>query len=346
MPKKYVLPHSLAAWEETTKRLTDPSFSLPVNDNCGEDQSGEDWIHLTQETWPDLSRLPRNMCNKRIAAFKNMLYVTKKVGATRCAQAVFTFPKGTKVPRARAAFKRARLLMKKVFVTWIAFLQISGDGFLHYHLFIVLPEPIAAGFRWDLYWDPLKGVRHFLFEPEEILEYRRACARNLTKNPYLLRLWALLRRELPGFGFGRRFPFQLTPIDSHWSCAEYQTKGLQGMARHRLPKKARAINYARNFPRPWGEIFQVVTPASCLRRRRFAAIGETFLVTDEEIAKRFGPRWGYWFLQMIEEMNLRHGEGWHLFPMPGRSRMIRRVAEHFGIRERLEPPHDTYGTAA
>src|SRR5690606_5283828 len=109
---------------------------------------------------------------------------------------------------------------------------------------------------------------------------RRMRSRNLTTNPYLLRLWALMRRELPGFGFGRKFPFQLTPIYHPWQCHEYQSRGLQAMARHRLPKRARAINYARNFPRPWGEHFQRLTPENNRRRWQFAAIGETFHVTD------------------------------------------------------------------
>lgn len=150
------------------RRLTDPSFSLPVSDNCDPSPCGVDWIYLTQETFPDLSMVPDNWPKNRIAVYKNLLHTMKRVGLSRCAQGVFTFPKGTPSNRARAVFRRARPFLKQVFITWISFLQLSPNGFWHYHFFAVLPEGIAEGFRWDLFFDPEEEVRPFFQSAEEI----------------------------------------------------------------------------------------------------------------------------------------------------------------------------------
>ena len=74
-------------------------------------------------------------------------------------------------------------------------------------------------------------------------------------------------------------------------------------------KGARLISYSKSFPRKIvGHAWGFHTPAKAIWRKKLARFAEIHHIRDlTQMKDRFGPRWAWWFRDVIESLNILPG---------------------------------------
>lgn len=116
-----------------------------------------------------------------------------------------------------------------------------------------------------------------------------------TVPAHLREIWALLRRRLPSYGFGRH---ELLPIKSTGGAvASYVSKYVEKNLFNRLPedKGQRLVRYSgwsKSDPHVRSNSWSWGTPRACEWRIKARLIAQTVKIYDrDEMSKAFGPRW-------------------------------------------------------
>lgn len=111
--------------------------------------------------------------------------------------------------------------LRRHLVEWLGIIQgvvvpeRHASGAIHLHVFFVSSQNYGAGFSWDSYLRARKA---------KSMPERRARFRALARQcPTLGKKWAILRKRLNAFGFGRH---ELTPVQKPEAAGEYLGKYL------------------------------------------------------------------------------------------------------------------------
>lgn len=237
---------------------------------------------------------------------ENLNLAIERFGVEKVGFLTLTFPKNLTLKEANRRFNSlASHVLDQHFVTWVCVREFTKGGRPHFHLIVICRENIRDGFDFGNY---LKMAR-INSRPHRSADERREAtrlSRSLNPTPALNVIWKDLRRVLPLYQFGRA---ELVPIRK---SAEALSRYVGGYIRKSMDfrpveaKGARLITYAKNFPRKVvGHAWAFNTPASALWRKKVATFAELHRVKSlEGLSKRFGPRWAWWFRDVIESINL------------------------------------------
>jgi hypothetical protein len=137
----------------------------------------------------------------------------------------------------------------------------------------------------------------------------KTLSRQLDPSPELRSVWNDLRRVLPLYKFGRH---ELIPIRKNGAALARYVGGYIRKSMDFRPveaKGARLITYSKSFPRKVvGHAWGFHTPAKAIWRQKVARFAELHRVKDLAGMKaRFGPRWAWWFKDLIESLNILPG---------------------------------------
>lgn len=229
------------------------------------------------------------------------LYGLEKIGFL-----TLTFPKNLTLKEANARLNSlATHVLGKHFVHWVCVREFTRGGRPHLHLIVVAREDIRAGFDFESYL----RMNYLGSRPERRRKFSgeiRQLARSLNPSPPLAALWKELRRVLPLYQFGRH---ELIPIrKSGQALARYVGGYIRKSMEFRpeSAKGARLITYSKGFPRKVvGHAWSFHCESSELWRAKVAVFAKIHRVKDlAGMQKRFGPRWAWWFKDLISSLNL------------------------------------------
>ncbi len=213
--------------------------------------------------------------------FENVASLIDSVGLDCLGFLTLTFPDNITDPK--EAYSRFKSLNSHFFLghpqfgIWLCVKERQKRGAWHYHILIDCGVDIRTGVNWD---EIGKGV------------YRSA-------GDHLRGLWSELRVNLPKYGFGRS---ELLPIRKNGEAmgryvGKYIAKHIEG--RKEEDKGVRLVSYSKNWPRSNAK-FQWHTPNSHMWRFCVRALAEYFGCDNmDDLKKRFGPRWAYYFAESI-----------------------------------------------
>ena len=178
----------------------------------------------------------------------------------------------------------------------------------HMHLVVAARGDIRTGFDFGSY---LQMVRISRSRGRKARRGEvRELGRRLNPNPLLRSLWAELREACPRYQFGRH---ELIPIRKEGKAIAlyvggYIRKSLQ--LRPDSAKGARLVTYSEDFPRRViGHAWQWNTPGSAAWRRKLELFASIHGVRDfADLSRAFGPRWAWWFRDVIESLNVEPWE--------------------------------------
>ena len=127
-------------------------------------------------------------------------------------------------------------------------------------------------------------------------------------SPVLKSLWRELHRVLPLYQFGRH---ELIPIRKNGAAlcryvGGYIRKSME--FRPLAAKGARLITYSKNFPRKVvGHAWAFNSPGGRFWRQKLQVFAGLHGVKEYSgLKEKFGPRWAWWFRDVIESLNLLH----------------------------------------
>lgn len=165
----------------------------------------------------------------------------------------------------------ARRFLPSLFERWVIVTERHKSGAIHFHLIVQTRGAIREQFDWA-------AVRAG--------DYSSAC-------PALRRIWALLRAELPSFGFGRA---QLEPLKNGEAASRYVAKYVEKNLFNRLAEdhRKKLVRYGgwegkhcRSNDIAW------VGARAAAWRHNARTCASLVGAQHSTVARFFGPRWAY-----------------------------------------------------
>lgn len=268
---------------------------------------------------------------------ENISFAVDKFGLEKIGFLTLTFAKDLTLADAnRRLNSLAAGVLNDLFVCWVCVREFTKNGRPHLHLIVVCREDIRTGFNFGNYtemnWMASTPRRRHKFAREI-----KALARHLDPSPELRSIWNELRRVLPLYKFGRH---ELIPIRKNGAALARYVGGYIRKSMDFRPvaaKGARLITYSKSWPRKIvGHAWGFHTAAKAIWRAKVARFAELHRVKDLDGMKaRFGPRWAWWFRDVIESLNI----------LPGMSCAEARVYFDSGVdAARLEASLEAGGT--
>lgn len=165
----------------------------------------------------------------------------------------------------------ARRFLPSVFERWVIVTERHKSGAIHFHLIVETRQEIRASYDWA-------SVRSGCFVS--------ACQE-------LRRIWALLRAELPGFGFGRA---QLEPLKNGEAASRYVAKYVEKNLFNRLAEdhRKKLVRYGGwNGKHCRSNDIGWVGPRAAAWRHNARTCASLVGAQHSTVARFFGPRWAY-----------------------------------------------------
>lgn len=173
----------------------------------------------------------------------------------------------------------ARRFLPSIFPRWVIVTERHKSGAIHFHLAVEVRVDIREGYDWDA----VRGG-----------DYSSAL-------PALRALWAVLRSELPAFGFGRA---QLEPAKGSDSLARYVAKYVEKNLFNRLAEDhgKKLVRYGGwNKTHCRSNDISWATPRAAAWRAKAAKLAGFIGADRSTIAEAIGPRWSF---RLTERMNI------------------------------------------
>lgn len=240
---------------------------------------------------------------------ENIAFAVEKFGLGKIGFLTLTFPKDLTMAEAnRRLNSLATHFLNKRFVCWVCVREFTKGGRPHFHLVVVCKEEIREGFNFvnytEMNWMGSSPRRRHKF-----LREIKALSRALDPSPELRSVWNDLRAVLPLYKFGRH---ELIPIRKNGAALARYVGGYIRKSMDFRPveaKGARLITYSKSFPRKIvGHAWGFHTPAKAIWRKKVARFSELHRIQDlGQMKFRFGPRWAWWFRDVIESLNILPG---------------------------------------
>jgi len=212
-----------------------------------------------------------------------------------------------------------RRFLPSIFARSIVVSERHKNGAIHFHILGTVAEDIRTGFD---------------FAAVKRGDYS-------SVSPALRRIWALLRRKLPEFGFGRA---QLTPIEKNGEAiSAYVSKYVEKNLFNRLPedkgkKLVRYVGWSKEQLKPnefsWG------TPRASAWRLKVRQLAGLVSVSErEKMPGIFGPRWAWKLTKIMHVVSdeIEPGFSWTWPEREAARRLVRR--EVLRSRDLVEPWH-------
>lgn len=262
-------------------------------------------------------KLPRSW-KAGFALEENIAHAIEHIGVENCGLLTLLFanPDGRRPIAPTAAqeiFKKfARRLLPSLFKFYVAILDYHRSGAIHVHMLVALPFSVRDGWDFDADRKHRELQHQAKQEKRKLTAEERAQSRDLchrmTTNKQLKGVIKTLQAELPKFGFGRSYPFELKPVRDPASLAHYIAgRYRESHARQDLrPEHSRCVRYSKGFPRciDKGLRFSLAGPSAELYRRKKAAVGAAMGFHDiGEMISHYGPRWEYEFRDILQPVN-------------------------------------------
>lgn len=236
---------------------------------------------------------------------ENLEAMVDRFGVEKVGFLTLTFPRSLDL---REANRRFNSLSRNVLGEFVdAFVNVREFTRImrpHMHLCVGLREDIRTGFDFEAYLE----MARLTSSParRQHTARIRELSRSLSPSPALARFWGVLRKSLPAYQFGRH---ELIPIRTTGPALAHYVGGyIRKSIEQRPPqaKGARLVTYSRDFERRVnGHAWQWNTPMTWVWReklRRFA--GMHGISEFSGLSETFGPRWAWWFRDIIESLNL------------------------------------------
>lgn len=297
-------------------------LSIPFAVISSQTQKGGDPSRCTPQgvrgRGPSLPCLYSNNCDEKITSKGKMLSGYRKKtafilsenvaalvdshGIEKVAFLTLTFPHSLTLKEANRRFHNlSRHVLDAVFPNgWVACREWSDSGRLHFHLVGACAEDVRTGFHFGNYLQMIHLSRR-----RGSMGAIRKLSRQLTPNPALSALWALLRQSCPKYQFGRSelIPIRKTGKAVAYYIGGYVQKGLWN--RPATAKGAKLITYSQNFPKKVNShLFMWATEGTASWRRKVGLFASLHGIKDlDGLSSRFGSRWAFWFRDLIETLN-------------------------------------------
>jgi len=237
---------------------------------------------------------------------ENLGFVIEKFGLEKVGFLTLTFPKSLSLKEANRRFNSlATHFLDLHFECWVCVREFTKGGRPHFHLVVVCKGDIRTGFDFESY---VKMAR-LSSNPERRRKHSaeiKALSRSLNPSPLLRSTWRELHRVLPLYQFGRH---ELIPIRKNGAALARYVGGYIRKSMDFRPaeaKGARLISYSKSFPRKVvGHAWSFNSDGARFWRQKVALFAETHRIKSlDGLAFRFGPRWAWWFRDVIESYNL------------------------------------------
>lgn len=223
--------------------------------------------------------------HKRTAAAlaMNIQDMVKKHGIERIGFLTLTFPELVTSPKeAQRRFNSLATHVLKRYTAWIRVFERHKSGGIHYHLLVVCPGDIRAGFR---------------FGEAKAGNYQSA-------SPLLKAEWKFWRETAERYGFGRT---ELLPIKSNREgIARYVGKYVSKHIGQRIEadKGVRMVEYSKGAKMA-RTAFAWVTPRAQVWRQKLAVLAERARIkTYDGFQQRFGQRWAWQLRDAVAAVQL------------------------------------------
>lgn len=233
---------------------------------------------------------------------ENIAALVDAYGLEKIGFLTLTFPTKLTLKEANKRFHSfSTNFLHRIFpLAWLAVREWSPSGHLHFHLLGACAEDIRTGFGFGNYLE-MSRISKRRGPKAEI----RRLGRSLSPNPALKALWGELRAACPKYQFGRH---ELIPIRKSGRAVAYYVGGYIQKTLIFRPfsaKGARLITYSQGFPRRVNSHqFMWLTENTASWRRKVGIFAALHGVKDlAGLAERFGPRWSFWFRDLIETLN-------------------------------------------
>ena len=255
------------------------------------------------EVRPELSAYQRK---NAFSINENLTHCIERFGIEKVGFLTLTFAKNLTLKESNRRFNSlATNFLDKHFETWLRVVEFTKGGRPHFHLIVICREDIRTGFNFGAYLQMTRLSRTPAGRRKHAVQIREL-SRTLTTNLALKAIWSDLRRMLPEFQFGRS---ELIPIRK---TAEALSRYVGGYIRKSMEfrpleaKGARLIAYAKNFPRKVvGHAWTFNTAGSRFWRMKVSVFaGWHGIKSMDGLNARFGPRWAWWFRDVIQTVNL------------------------------------------
>ena len=180
-------------------------------------------------------------------------------------------------------------LLRDLFPRAVVVTERHKTGAIHFHLIVECREDIRTGF--------------------DFVAFKAKHGYKMSASPALRRLWAVLLRSLPGYGFGRA---ELTPIfKTGEAVSRYVSKYVEKNLFARRPedkgkKLVRYMGWKGTQMRP--NDFCWATPAACEWRIRVRSIAALHgIETPEKAREAWGAKWAFRLTGVMSDlMNSAH----------------------------------------
>lgn len=236
---------------------------------------------------------------------ENLEAMVAKYGIEKVGFLTLTFPRDLTLREANKRFDSfaSHVLGDRV-ECWVNVREFTGIMRPHMHLCVAVDQDIRSGFNWEAYLEMARLSRSAARRTHAARI--RELSRSLNPSPALQALWRDLRHYLPRYQFGRH---ELIPIRKTSSALALYVGGYIRKSIEQRPaaaKGARLISYSQDFERRVvGHAWQWNTPMTWLWRRRLEAFAKFHGIGDYSgLSQAFGPRWAWWFRDVIEAFNL------------------------------------------
>lgn len=236
---------------------------------------------------------------------ENLTYAIERFGLDRVGFLTLTFPKNLTLKEANRRFNSlASNFLDLHFSSWVCVREFTKGGRPHFHLVVICKEDIRTGFNFENYLkmarlssNPARRRKH----AAEIKEL----SRSLSPTPALRAIWRDLHRVLRLYQFGRH---ELIPVRKSGAALARYVGGYIRKSMDFRPveaKGARLITYSKGFPRKVvGHAWAWNTDGSAMWRKKVSIFADLHRVKDlDGLKTRFGPRWAWWFRDVIESLN-------------------------------------------
>ena len=283
-----------------------PDGPAPAGPQAGESLPCQSSNNST-DTSPKLSPYQRK--NAYILK-ENLDAMIEKFGVSNVGMLTLTFPRHLSLKEANRRFNSlASNFLGKHFPAWVCVREFTKTGRPHFHLIVATLVDIRDGFAFPVYVQMVRINR----KRRKTLEDKataRALARQLNPSPGLRSLWNALRAVLPKYGFGRH---ELLPIRKSGPALAYYVGGYIRKSMEMRPasaKGARLITYSKDFERRVSShAFQWNTARTRVWRLKVKRFAEIHGIKDfSGLSSRFGPRWAWWFKDVIQSLNVWTGQ--------------------------------------
>lgn len=174
--------------------------------------------------------------------------------------------------------------LANIFPRWVIVTERHKSGAIHFHLIVETRGDIRSGF--------------------DFAAFKKGEGYSGSASPILRSLWAILRENLPGYGFGRS---ELAPIYANGEAvSRYVSKYVEKNLFNRLPedKGKKLVRYhGFNGTHLTANAFAWATPRAAAWRGKASQLAGMVGATHATVAKAFGNRWSFRITRLMHAFN-------------------------------------------